>query len=484
MKVHSITLKDYNQFTDLVIDLTYPKGHPKEGKPLDKVCFIGQSGTGKTTLLRLIKFCVTFNKQIGNNLFLEDIPKGSVAIKLSFNDYIFLSTPNIDKISISIQPTKELNIIDKPKFSEWDLARRQFIKENKPILVHFPTERINAKKQQPIKEDTIFNKIFQNENQLKDSKKSSTFESFSMDEPIKTDELESLKLGSYIDFSFTDSSIAWDFVLADIKKHQAIELEWKQKIANEALKKASGPSDLKIITDKYQDWLTKNPNPLEDLASYLDQVLKKLGLKIKTDIDKESILQLGSILLQTLDGKDVNHDFWSTGTKQIVDTLVPLYEIKPKNAIVLIDEPERSLYPDLQQEVIEAYTSIGENCQYIFATHSPIIASSFDPWEIVELKFDESNSYVIQELNYSEERHVDNYTVYPKYLGWSGILMKLFDLKEEGNKKRNEELLNLVILKNELDALKKEGKTKGKPFEEKLETYIKLKQKVGWNETA
>ena len=54
MKITRLEIKDFNQFRDLDIDLTYPKGHEKEGLPLEKVCFIGQSGTGKTTLLKLI----------------------------------------------------------------------------------------------------------------------------------------------------------------------------------------------------------------------------------------------------------------------------------------------------------------------------------------------------------------------------------------------------------------------------------------------
>ena len=57
MKITKIYLKEYLHFkNDLEIDLTYPVGHKKAGKPLEKVCFIGQSATGKTTLLNLIKF--------------------------------------------------------------------------------------------------------------------------------------------------------------------------------------------------------------------------------------------------------------------------------------------------------------------------------------------------------------------------------------------------------------------------------------------
>ncbi len=54
MKITKIKLEDFHQFKNLEIDLTYPKGHKKEGEPLDKVCIIGQSGTGKTTLLKII----------------------------------------------------------------------------------------------------------------------------------------------------------------------------------------------------------------------------------------------------------------------------------------------------------------------------------------------------------------------------------------------------------------------------------------------
>lgn len=44
MKITRIELKDYQQFKDIDMDLTYPKEHKLEGKPLEKICFIGQNG--------------------------------------------------------------------------------------------------------------------------------------------------------------------------------------------------------------------------------------------------------------------------------------------------------------------------------------------------------------------------------------------------------------------------------------------------------
>jgi len=262
-------------------------------------------------------------------------------------------------------------------------------------------------------------------------------------------------------------------------------LEWRNRISETVLKLNSKHKDIEKISEEYKDWINTNPNPLDILANELNKILIDLGVKIKTDIDRESILHIGSILLQTLDGKTLDRNFWSTGTKQIIDTAMPLFEIKPKNAIILIDEPERSLYPNLQQKVVDFYTGLGDNCQFFFATHSPIIASSFDPWEIIELKFDDSKTNVIQEPNYLNERHVDNYTVYPKYLKWDDILMKLFDLTDEGNNDyRVAELMKVAALKNELNELKNKGENSGEAFEKKLDEFIKLKAKVGWNEKA
>lgn len=55
MKITQLRLDNFQQFNPLTLNFTYPEGHEKAGQPLDKICFIGQSGTGKTTLLNLIQ---------------------------------------------------------------------------------------------------------------------------------------------------------------------------------------------------------------------------------------------------------------------------------------------------------------------------------------------------------------------------------------------------------------------------------------------
>src|SRR5437868_1789638 len=76
MKLLGIYLYDYQQFKNFELDFTYPAGHEKAGQALDKVCFIGRNGTGKTTLLNIIY----------NNIYAIGNPSLiNIIFKISFN---------------------------------------------------------------------------------------------------------------------------------------------------------------------------------------------------------------------------------------------------------------------------------------------------------------------------------------------------------------------------------------------------------------
>ncbi len=376
MKITKIALEGYNQFQDMGIDLTYPKGHEKAGKPLNKVCIIGQSGTGKTSLLRVIKLIVSFEKQISENIILPELSeKESINVSLD----IFSNPYTLNYIGKSLWITRdESNFLN-------DSALGVPISEFKSIL----------------------NKI----------------------KPL------------LIDFE-------------DIEKK----------------------------TMEYKEWFSENPNPLNMLAERcLDPVLHNLGLKTKTDIDLETIRNLGVIQLETLGGQYVPRSFWSTGTQQLVQTLTPLYQLKPDNAVVLIDEPERSLYPDIQRSIIDTYVKLAPGCQFFFATHSPIIASAFEPWEIVELKFDKNQTYVYQDKHYEGERHVDNYKYFPEYLRWDSILFRIFDLPREGGQKRLKALEELAELNVRIKKLKKDNQLESPDGKKLVDRYLALGEKLDWD---
>lgn len=457
MKIKKIRLKDYNQFKKLDIDLTYPIGHPKEGKPLDKICFIGQSGTGKTSLLRLIKYLVSYNSKVGFGVHLPNIEKEKVEMELTFEDIVYTATPGSDEEEAHVMISDYKKGGQTITYEDWLKESDKFEEKVRPRIINYPTEIIG-----------------------------NSYESTS--EKIKTPQekesyLENLIPNKIIDFAYEDKSISWNYVLKDIKHHRAQEIVLKQAIADAALSPDSKPSDLEISNSKYQNWIKRNPDPLILLSeNCLDPILKKLGLKVKQDIDYNTILSLDTIEIQTLLGKDVSRNFWSTGTKHIVDTAIPLYELKPQNAVILMDEPEKSLYPDLQENIIDFYCDLTSNCQFFFATHSPIIAASFDPWEIIELRFDNKNEYVIQNNLWKGERSMDNFEFHPKFLRWDSILMKVFDIKDEGNSKfREKELLNYLSLKAQLEKLKKEEKTNSVNYKNKYKLFITSSKKLGWD---
>ena len=140
----------------------------------------------------------------------------------------------------------------------------------------------------------------------------------------------------------------------------------------------------------------------------------------------------------------------------------------------MIDEPENSFYPDIQRKLTNLYMEVGENNQLIFATHSPLIASSFEPWEIVELKFDKNNQ-IFRELYFEGENHIDNYFLNPQLLTWTSILTKIFDLKEDSNFSiREGKLMEYAMLKAEIKSMKD-----SKEREAKIDKLIKLSKLLG-----
>jgi AAA15 family ATPase/GTPase len=455
MKIHKIELKGYNQFKDVVIDLTYPQGHEKEGYPLDKVCIIGQSGTGKTSLLRLIKWFVSLKSSISENIELPLLPENTVSMDIQFFDlnYRMYNTGESAKLLFDWQQE-----IDDEAFYK---LLNTYIRQVEPLLLNFPTEKvsgINRPELETVNTAVELEKIRER-----------------MKYPIK------IEPQNTIDFAFDDLSRTWDHILNRIQEHRAQQLFLGKKLGEAAALENVSKKEIEKRTKEYKEWLANHPDPIKDLADrFLDSLLSPLMLKTKTGIDLETIQDLGIIQLETFDGKDVPVQFWSTGTRQLIRTTVPIYLVKPKNAVILIDEPERSLYPDIQTNIIDAYVQLAPGCQFFFATHSPIIASSFEPWEIVELKFDRSDMCVYRDLHYEGENHVNNYKYFPQYLRWDSILERIFELDEEGGKKRLKALEKLSEVEMRIRTLKKKGQLDTPKGKKLVEEFKSLSQKVDW----
>jgi predicted ATPase len=435
MKVSRIEIKDFQQFKDFELDLTYPEGHKKTGQPLDKVCFIGQSGTGKTTILSLISDLVE-----------------NATTKSSWGD--FKSHNFIYRMDYSILENKNLGFALKFRTNEnreLYYQKNNFNWEEGDKLNTFFTEFGRLKNSVIFLETGLENHthlitglnpyslpIVHTQGDINEIKQQ-------QEEIIRRiNQIACINSNSY----FSEDTTQF-YIFQKLYAHNELVKGVSNKLYNNALN-----GDIEKILLELKEWKEQNPNPRVELSKKMGNILAKFNIKIDTESTQDYIK------LKTLQDTEISIQAASTGTKQILLSAIPLALIETQHKIILFDEPERSLFPDVQRTLIKYYTDLAPEAQFFFATHSPIIASQFEPWEIVELKFDESGN-VYREKFYEGENKVENYTIFPQYLRWDSILTKVFDMEYNSNEARNGKLNELTALEVKLRKLKtQEGASK------------------------
>jgi len=426
MKIISLNIKNYKQFTDLELDLTYPKGHKKEGEPLDKICIIGQSGTGKTNLLKIIR----------DKFYSTDVKATFIEDENSNSEKIYFSS--VEKYSNQVvKNQKRINM------SSFDKNFLEELENKKKRLVF---EEINAIK---VDNDEIERMVIG----LSPSSESSV---------IKKRQLINLEIrkikDKYKTKITTDSNSdsieldenSWKILEETIKNYDTERLKYRDRLSNKLLNiQDYSKEDFK---KEIKEWESQNENILEKISDKLNSILIRFNLKLhKTDENQRAYNDLTIEDLSS--GNIIDYKDLSTGTKNLIATFIPLKIYSPQDSIILIDEPENSFYPDIQRELTDLYLNVGGNNQLIMATHSPLIASSFEPWEVVELKFDDNNQ-IYREQYYDGDNHIDNYTLDPRMLTWTSILTDIFDLKEDSNfSVREKKLMEYATLKAEIKAM-------------------------------
>ncbi len=429
MKINKIDINEYLQFQNFILDLTYPKGHAMAGQPLEKVCFIGQSGTGKTSLLNLIRAIV--GEGLIDASYTNSLMKLASANKIFENKNMYCRTSILSgKTQTSLSRWAEVRRVNYK-----DAKKTEFLREyyrNSNILVSFPAE-MNTNLLSIFSDDTNSGL------QLSKNKK---------DTPAVSDNLN-LK---FFDFEHSNIEEIWNVILSDIQKYKVAQLSYTNELSNLL---NSGAIELDTLIKDFQTWKADNTNPLKELADKLNPMLNRFNLEIKPEFDFKTADDLRFIQIHQKGGSTaIPNGGWSTGTKQLIMTATPLLKLNTDKAIILIDEPERSFYPDIQRDLMGFYRHLAPKAQFFVATHSPIIAASFDPWEIVELKFNEEGN-IVQEQYFEGERHIDNYKIHPKYLRWDAVLTRLFDLEQDGMPDRQTKLQELAELDVRLQRMKK-----------------------------
>ena len=122
-------------------------------------------------------------------------------------------------------------------------------------------------------------------------------------------------------------------------------------------------------------------------------------------------------------GEIITTDKLSSGEKQIFYKGGSLLQYgDDKSLIVLIDEPEISMHPEWQQEILNFYISINPNCQFVFSTHSAQIVSCCRKKEIRLIKKIDGKLQIKNDI-------IETYG-----LDDEDLLFNIFDLKTVRNK--------------------------------------------------
>jgi predicted ATPase len=400
MKICKIYIKGYQQFQDVILDFT----HPETGKPLDKICLIGSNGTGKTTLLQII------NESLQRIIFYGTQHVSTPVSTIAVSSDLLTVIEYLDKDSyftcFQYAYTSKEGIFNKytfryssknPVFNE--LSFKELTKQSS---IHPTLDKLRIDAEKPENGYLISNprintflKIF------------STFEGktngyATIDDVPETTVNEAIKLFDNLpdeaEVSPDTVNDFWKLLVFNLKKREDDRRIFEETEENMR----------RIKADLVKEFNSKNPNVLEELAVIWDKILDKAGLffnyKVKSPVQLHENLHAYICLKGT--NTVVPYNQLSSGIRDYIFRVGHIFAMyfsrEVDRGILLVDEPDNSLFPSFVMELLDIYKQIttdkrGENhTQMIFATHNPLFAAQFEPYERIILDWKADGSIMVQ----------------------------------------------------------------------------------------
>jgi hypothetical protein len=368
LRIRQLKLKGIRQFRDVTFDFT----DPATGEPLDRICLIGGNGTGKSTILRLL----ASERVLGVP---SSMPRW--AAKLGANASMSVDFENEAKACLFGNPnqlkwgTRESPLTE---FMEGELDR--------PI----PLGTAEKQKEWKSKLRDLVTVFCPPDSELAPGSSNIT-------------DLPSANLNAALTFLKTpptkfmvgQDKVAdfWKLLIALIKDREARLIEYNRLPDNRK----------RTIDEVEKEFLEQNPDILKELAYFWEPILTKAGLKFDYKKAAQPVQlsdNLKAYIYLAAENAVLPYAELSTGIRSFLFRLGHLYTIfryhRDKGGIVLIDEPENSLYPDFLFDLLGHYEQTVPGGQLFFATHSPIVAAQFRPEERFILEFDPDFGVVVR----------------------------------------------------------------------------------------
>lgn len=394
MKICKIYIKGFQQFQDVELDFT----NPQTREPAEKICFIGRNGTGKSTLLRIVDHFIYFighhiNNSKRNAFIINSKPLEFIYIKFKHKDqfYFFVffhdaSNPRdylfLNEETIQERQLKEsINSYDNAKTVLWqNLSRFSlndalvhnlykeliFTHNSSDLLIYSPPESINNLY---VQVDDVPNTDLNNALGL--------FENFPYRHIVSSEKVN--------DF--------WNVLVYQIKKRDDEREKYETLPGNINKTKAQLIAEFDSIS----------PKILNGIADVWNNILKQGGLEFDVEGAKNPVQlrdNLKAYIILNKSKERIKYSELSTGIRNFIFRLGHIYSLYFDRAIergiLLIDEPENSLFPDFLLDLVELYKQVvldargQNNTQMFFSTHSPIIAAQFKPYERVILDWNDN----------------------------------------------------------------------------------------------
>jgi len=454
MKILELRIKGFQQFQNIKLDFT-----DKDGNPLNKICFIGRNGTGKSTILNILKELIVSHNmsdiKIAPFFYLKFKIDKNIFYYFStskFNFYFFFKS-DIDNEGdwfnkVAICNTKdELHLLLK-SFEKYAITFKNYINQIELDISLISEDLDKLINIISLKDDSTDLLIYS----PPESRVNKYMQVISVP---KTNLNEALSLMNSFPFYhiISDDKVSefWKVLIYLIKKRE-----------NERDKYENLPENLnKTKKQLIKEFDEGNPKILDKLSILWNKILEPAGLIFDTETVKNPI-QLSENLIAYIrlksTNKIINYDQLSTGIRNFIFRVGHIYSLyfnrEIKNGFLLLDEPENSLFPDFLFDLIETYQEIvidknGENnTQFFVSTHNPIIAAQFKPEERIILEW-------------NKEGYVDAYKgVAPEGDDPNDILVKDFKLKHlmgrEGQKVWNDYITLRKKLKKAKDKTEKD----------------------------
>ena len=345
MKIRKLTIKNYKLFDNLELDFT-----DENGQTLDSIILAGINGSGKTSLLELLK--AIFSRQSENEpshqlkdsqIKLElEIPSDtekSLLLKVIQLEYTKIARYNAEP-SAGLEMMSLLIKTLKSRHSIFTLCYKAERRDNQTVIQQddFMIFEILGQAGFNFKLCYIPAETYLNTSSTPFSKGNPDLEA--LEQYITQQDKGLVRV---IDFAVHKYAVEKYIVNSVVEKLLA---DRKQK-AEDVIKEST-----QVIN-----------NSLSDL---------KLVTKLVDITAKEAIFE-------SFNRKKIGINDLSHGEKQLFYQTVYLNNLNLQNSIIMVDEPETSLHPSWQQAILKLYKNAGKNNQVIVATHSPFLIASVKP---------------------------------------------------------------------------------------------------------